>query len=131
MDYSLKNSKQFVTELISEFPEIKADILDEDHLGLISLQVGDFRNFTQRAIDHHHLDLVKRCFSFLDERIDLVDDEVQNSLFISFLGKINFGGNKLVEDLLPFKLAEIVAQLNEYDKSTEKNEQAKKFLDDL
>jgi hypothetical protein len=127
----LKNHKIFIEEMVTAFPEIKSEVFDEDYLGAISLQIGCFRRFTQRAIDANKLDTVKKCFEFIDSNTGVVDFEIENSLCISYLGKLNIAKNSSVERLLSDKLKNVREQLTNYYESTSKNERLNSFLDGL
>jgi hypothetical protein len=126
----LKNQEAFINELISTFPEIKSEVLDEDYLGLVSLQIGCFRRFTQDAIVNNNLPLVKKCFDFIDKSIDAATQDIKNSIAISYLSKLDIKKGK-IETLLSFKLKNILNELNEYYESLAKDEQLNKFLHDL
>jgi hypothetical protein len=128
---SLKNDKVFIKELIRKFPKIKEDILDEDYLGITSLQIGVFRRFTQSAINNNDLVLVKKCFDFVLANIDLVMPEIENSLVVSYLGKLSIPLNSSVEKLLPPKLKDIIDKLNSYYLLLSKDEKLNKFMEGL
>jgi len=126
-----KDHQTFIDELIVAFPEIKDEVLDEDYLGLTTLQIGCFKRFTQKAIDNNDLILVKKCFDFVDSNIDVVEYNVENSLVISYLGKLNFSNDCEVDKLLTKKLRELRVTLAEYYATPSKNEKLNKFLKDL
>jgi hypothetical protein len=128
---NLKNEQAFIKELISAFPEIKNEILDEDYAGLISLQIGCFKRFTQKAIDNNDLDVVKKSFQFVEANIGTVEHKIENALYISYLGKLNIVKNSKVEKLLPDSLKRALFELNAYNTSGSKNEKLNKFLNDL
>jgi len=127
----LKNDKNFINDLINAFPEIKEGVLDEDYEGLTSLQIGVFRRFTQKAIDANDLETVKKCFDFADENVGLVEHCIENSLYISYLGKLKFTSNNAAEKLLSPKQRNLIDELNKYYSTLSKNERVNKFLDDL
>ncbi|MGZ3766237.1 MAG: DUF7674 family protein [Mucilaginibacter sp.] len=123
-----KDENAFLNDLIQEFPIIKEEVIDEDYLGLMSLPIGCFRRFTQKAIDTNNLDLVKKCFLFVEENFDIVNAEIKSSLYISYLAKLNFSQKSKAEDLLPLKLKKAIKDVNEYYASTSENEKLNKFL---
>jgi hypothetical protein len=125
------DDNSFVTKLIEEFPELKDEVLDEDYAGLISLQIGCFRRFTQQAIDLNNLDLVKKCFLFVEAIYDIVNPEVRNLLYISYIGKLKMPIGGAVEKILPERFKQIISELNTYHTSIPKNEKLNKFLEDL
>ncbi|WCT10771.1 DUF7674 family protein [Mucilaginibacter jinjuensis] len=122
------NAESFVFQLITEFPELKEDILDEE---LTSLQIMSFRAFTQKAIDVNDLELVKRCLTFVDGVLDAVDPEINNSLYLSYLGKLNFKNNSHALNLLPVKLSKAISELNKAYAESSKNDQANNFIKNL
>lgn len=122
------NAESFVTQLITEFPEIKEDILDEE---LTSLQIMSFRAFTQKAIDVNDLELIKRCFAFVDRVLDIVDFQINNSLYISYLSKLRFKGESQALKLLPIKLSKAIAELNQASAIGSKNDKLNNFIKNL
>lgn len=126
-----KNNTSFISDLINNFPEIKEEVLDEDWLNLISLQIGCFRRFTQKAIDNNSIALITKCFQFVDDNIDIVEFNVEKSLVISWLGKLNFENNKNAYQLLSSKLKELYVKLQKYYAESSSNEKLNKFLSGL
>jgi len=126
-----KNVKGFIDKLVSEFPEIKDEVLDEDYEGLITLQIGCFRRFTQKAIDDSNLILVGKCFRFVEDNINNVEFPIENSLTISYLGKLNIEPNSPIERLLPKELKDIIDTLHNYYQSPSNNEKFNKFIKGL
>jgi hypothetical protein len=127
----LKDQKTFINELVTVFPEINSEVYDEDYLGLISLQIGCFRRFTQKAIDNNDLDTVKKCFDFVDANLETAVFGVENSLMISYLGKLNIIECSAVDRLLSSKMKSAREQLTSYYESLSKDEKVNKFFDDL
>ncbi|MBB6273363.1 hypothetical protein HDF26_003823 [Pedobacter cryoconitis] len=125
------NNEEFITTLVSVFPEIKEDILDEDIDGLITLQIGCFRKFTQEAIDGNDLPVIKKCFQFINDNIGEVEYRVENAIYLSFLNKLNFDKNPNAKRLLSKKLLSAKDDLDKYDASKEINVKLNKFLDNL
>ena len=128
---NLKKQEVFLKELIEAFPEIRDEIMDEDYLGLITLQIGCFKRFTQIAIDKNELDVIKKCFLFVDENIEIVEYAVKNALYISYLGHLNIPKKSKANKLLTINLKNILAELDKYNKSVSKNEKLNKFINDL
>lgn len=106
-----KDETIFIEVLICTFPEIKDEVLDEDWVDITSLQIACFTRFTQKAIDANDNDIVLRCFQFVDSNIDNVIFKVENSLTISWLGKLNFDKNKKAYGFLPPQLKELYTTL--------------------
>lgn len=126
-----KTKAAFIEELVLTFPEIRDEVFDEDYLGLISLQIGCFRRFTQNAININDLETVQKCFDFVDNNLDIVEFDVENSLVISFLGKLNFDKNIGASKLLSSKLTEMIEVLKSYYSSFSKDKKLLNFLKDL
>ena len=117
--------------MITIFPEIRDEVLDECYQGLLTLQIGCFKRFTQRAIDRNDLITIKKCFDFVDEDFEAVEFKVENSLAISYLGKLNIVKDSKIEMLLSPKLKDIRTTLASYYESILKDEKFAKFLKDL
>jgi hypothetical protein len=123
-----KNNTSFISDLIHTFPEIEEEVLEEDWLNLISLQIGCFSRFTQKAVDNNNIALVIKCFQFADDNINIVESNIENSLAISWLGKLNFDNNKNAYQLLSPKLIELYVKLQKHYTEPSGNEKFNKFL---
>ena len=110
----LKNVENFVNDLITTFPEIKEEVLDEDYEGLITLQIGCFMRFINNAIKANDWVLIKKCMDFIQENINIVDKRIENSLVISCLGKLKIPKGSQVEGLIPKELKSIMETLEAY-----------------
>ncbi len=128
---NLKNDKEFIGDLIKEFPEIKDEVLDEDYSGLITLQIGCLTRFTQKAIDTNDLNLVKKIFLFVEADFDQLSHKVMNSLYISYIGKLKIPPRSEAEKLLPEKFKNAFVELEEHYMSGSKDEKLNKFLKGL
>lgn len=128
---SLKSDEEFIQDLVGLFPEIKDEIQDEDYAGLVTLQIGCFRHFTQEAINSNNLEIVLKCYNFVESNIGRVGHKIESVLYISYLGKLDFQLNNNAEKLLPEKLKSALKEIKTYNASTSSNESLKKFLDDL
>lgn len=84
------DKEQFLEVLCDKFPNIKEEVLDEDYQGLFTLQIGVFMRYTQEAINHHQVSTVGEHTQFITEIFDLVEEEVRNSLVLSYIGKLDF-----------------------------------------
>jgi hypothetical protein len=127
----LKDTTVFINELVNTFPEIRDEVFDEDYEGLTSLQIGCFRRYAQRAIDGNDLDIFERCISFVETNINSVQFEIENSLVISFLGKLDFTKNENAIKLVPDSLKNIIEALANYYSNFSKDEKLMKFLREL
>jgi hypothetical protein len=125
-----KTKAEFIEALVTKFPEIKDEVLDEDYDNLVSLQVGCFRRYTQKAIDANDRPTTLKCFHFADNCIDMVEFEVENSLAISWAAKLKFDSHDDLYSLFPAKLKQIRTELLEaYDAIKQKQmpHKAKKY----
>lgn len=117
------NKELFLEKLISSFPQLKENILDEDYEGLLSLQIGEFRIATQQAMDEHKIQEANEYLLFIMNHFYEFDDDVQNSIVISYIQKLNF-----VNIPIPPFFDKIQKQLNEYYASAYSDEKLLDFL---
>lgn len=117
------NKKDFLNKLIQCFPDIKEEILDNDYNGLFSLQVGVFRDITQKAIDTHDLENVEKYTQFILDNFDNFDDDVNNSIVLSYIQKLNFKDYKTPPFFMNFQ-----KELKEYEQSSYTDEKLIDFL---
>ncbi|WP_316835425.1 hypothetical protein [Pedobacter nutrimenti] len=110
----MKNIDVFIKDLVDRFPEIREEVLDEDYIGIFTLQIGCFKRFTQKAIDLGDLETIKRCFNFVEENISGVEFKIENALFISYVGKLDFKGSSQIENLIPQTLKKVLGELKFY-----------------
>ena len=131
MNNNKKSGNIFFSELIERFPELKDDLLDEDFQGIISLQMGVFTRFTQGAINKGNYDKLKKCYEFINNNIGNVSSELENSMVISYLGKLKFGESSKAKQLLPVVLRKIIDDLDSYNNSVSKSDKLNQFLKNL
>jgi len=117
------NKKDFLNKLIQCFPDMKEEILDDDYNGLFSLQVGVFRDITQKAIDTHDLENVEKYTQFILDNFDDFDDDVNNSIVLSYIQKLNFKDYKAPSFFMNFQ-----KELKEYEQSSYTDEKLIDFL---
>ena len=125
------SEKGFIDMLVKRFPEIKEEVLDEDYEGLLTLQVGCFKRFTQEAINNNDFQRVSASFEFVNELIDQVTAKVENALYISYLGHLTISKGSKVEKMLPGKLKEAYGDIHKHNSSKSQNSKLNKFLKDL
>lgn len=125
-----KDEKSFINDLVDSFPEIKEDVLDETFEGLIGLQLGYFRKFTQIAIDANDIETLNRCFRFVDENFENVIFKIENSLVVSYLGHLDFSRNPNAEKILSKKIKEILKGLEMHMKQS-KNDKLSDFFKNI
>jgi len=126
-----KTEEYFINDLVSAFPDLKEEILDEDWMGLTSLQIGCFLKFTQRAIDENDVSLALKCFQFVDYDINKVKFEIENSLVISWINKLDFTKNENLYELFPDDFKDIRKKFEDQYDSPSKNEKLNSFLKGL
>ena len=117
------NKKDFLNKLIQCFPDMKEEILDDDYNGLFSLQVGVFRDITQKAIDTHDLENIEKYTQFILDNFDDFDDDVNNSIVLSYIQKLNFKDYKTPSFFMNFQ-----KELKEYEQSSYTDEKLIGFL---
>ena len=117
------NKKDFLDKLIQCFPDMKEEILDDDYNELFSLQVGVFRDITQKAIDTHDLENVEKYTQFILDNFDNFDDDVNNSIVLSYIQKLNFKDYKTPSFFMNFQ-----KELKEYEQSSYTDEKLIDFL---
>jgi tRNA A37 threonylcarbamoyltransferase TsaD len=125
------SEKDFIDMLVNRFPEIKEEVLDEDYEGLLTLQVGCFKRFTQEAIDNNDFQRVSASFEFVNEIGDKVIQKVENALYIFYLGHLTISKGSKVEKMLPDKLKKAYQDIHKHNSSLSQNSKLNKFLEDL
>ena len=120
------NKKDFLNKLIQCFPDMKEEILDDDYNGLFSLHVGVFRDITQKAIDTHDLENVEKYTQFILDNFDDFDDDVNNSIVLSYIQKLNFKDYKTPPFFMNFQ-----KELKEYEQSSYTDEKLIDFLKNI
>lgn len=125
------NDETFILQLTGEVPEAKENVLDGDNLGLISLQIMAFRSFTQEAINNNDLEVVGRCFAFVDRVFELISDEANNSLCLSYLAKLDLKKDGRIIGLLSARLSKVIAEINQAHSVESRNDKFKNFIKSL
>lgn len=110
----MKNKDLFIDDLIKVFPELKEEMLDEDYSFSITLQMGNLKRYIQKAINDNNSDIFDSMVVFIVENLPLVDEKIQNSIFISFLGKLDFSGTPKFKQKLVGTLGRARADLERY-----------------
>lgn len=110
----MKNKDLFIDDLIKVFPDVKEEMLDEDYSFSITLQMGRLKRYIQKAIDENNSDIFDSMVVFFVENLPLVDEKVQNAIFISFLGKLDFSGTPKFKQKLVGALGRVRADLERY-----------------
>lgn len=121
----------FVKLLAENFPEIKEEILNEDYEGLLSLQIGVFRAFTQNAINNGDTLQIDRCFKFINSLLGSVDEKVENSIYMSYFRKLDFEKNSTVKKLLSKEVLKNIEAIAEHERGANQDPKLKDFLNSL
>lgn len=100
-------------------------------MGNITMQMGTFKRFTQKAIDENDIPTVEKCFEFISLYNSRVNHRIQNSIGITYLAKLIIRKNGKIEKLLPQELKNIRDSLKSYYNSMSQDEEFKKFLNEV
>jgi len=117
------DEKVFIEQLANKFPEIKDDLLDEDYEGLLTLQIGVFKNATQKAIDCGDFNLVDQYLNYILDKFPEFDNRIENSVILSYIGKLDFKDYPISKFI-----KQIQENLEEYNQSMYKDEALINFL---
>ena len=123
----MKNKDLFIGDLIKVFPDLKEEMLDEDYSFSITLQMGRLKRYIQKAIDENKSDIFDSMIMFFVENLPLVDSRLQNAIFISFLGKLDFSAKPKFKQKLVRTLGKASIDLEKY-RDEQLSEEIEKFL---
>ncbi|MGP8253747.1 MAG: hypothetical protein ACLQHF_17090 [Terracidiphilus sp.] len=89
---------------MSEFPSLQEDF--EEWEGLVHLQVSEFKDFTQSAIEARSFEVVSRCFQIATAALLEGDDNLRNAVYVSYLEDLDFRSDagKQALQLMPGEL---------------------------
>jgi hypothetical protein len=98
------NAATFRDLVLIEFPSLREDFEEWD--GLVHLQVSEFKDFTQRAIEARSFDVVSKCFQIALAALLDGDDAVRNAIYVSYLEDLDFRGDagKQAAQMMPGEL---------------------------
>ena len=113
----MKDQDLFIKELIQLFPSLKEEFLDEDYRDFITFQIGRFKRFIQQAIAKNDLNTFDVMVYFLTKNLPLVDKRVQNAVYLSFLGKLDFSENPDLKKRLGQQLGQAYTDIENYNNS--------------
>jgi hypothetical protein len=85
-------ASDFASVLITEFPELRADVEDELNRGLVHLEMAAFAEFVQLAKGRADWEAYGRAMDFADRLLREADADLDNALHVSFLEHIDFDG---------------------------------------
>jgi hypothetical protein len=101
--------------VLSEFPSLLKDFEEWD--GLLHLQVSEFRQFTQNAIEAHYFGVVSRCLQIATIALREGDDALRNAIYVSYLEDLDFRSDaaKQAKQLMPGELKKGLDDILEYN----------------
>lgn len=101
--------------VLSEFPSLLKDF--EEWEGLLHLQVSEFRQFTQNAIEAHSFGVVSSCFQTATTALREGDDALKNAIYVSYLEELDFRSDaaKQAKQLMPGELKKGLDDILEYN----------------
>ena len=93
------NAVDFRCLVTREFPQLREELeYWEDDLW--HLQMGEFLNFTQEAIEARSFDVVRRSFEIATNALSNGDAALLNAIHVAFLEKLDFRSDAGKEALL-------------------------------
>lgn len=126
----MKDKNEFIAALVSQFPAVKEEILDENYSFSINLQMGCLKRFVQGAIDNGEEETAQDVFSFIESMIGTVTQEVESAIHIAFLGHLDFSKRPAYKGLLKGALKSGLDAMERYHQEGSKGK-AKDFLDSI
>ena len=98
---------EYFEQLVKDFPMIRNEIEEEDP-DMIHMRMECFADYTIGQIKSNNYKELKRCFTFQESKIELINSDLENALIVSYcesmlLGDVANQMNKIV-DLMPTKL---------------------------
>jgi len=83
------NTVEFRCLVTREFPQLREELeYWEDDLW--HLQMGEFLNFTQDAIEARSFDVVRKSFEIATAALKSGDASLLNAIYVAFLEKLDF-----------------------------------------
>jgi hypothetical protein len=82
-------TNQYFEELIRQFPELKKEIDDLDDLNHVKMEV--FSRYTNLQIQKRNSKEFMRCLMFQESMIDLMNDAIENALYVSYIESLLLG----------------------------------------
>ena len=105
---------RFIALLTERFPEVIAEI-DDCIQGLLHMEMAVLAHATQSAIDAGDGGTVTCHFEFVDAVFADATQEVENTVYVSYLENLRFEGRKAgpmkARELLPPRLRRALAEL--------------------
>ena len=80
---------QYFDALTQQFPTLKKEIDDLEALNHIKMEV--FATYTNLQIQKRHPKEFMRCLEFQESMIDVIPDEIENALYVSYIESLMLG----------------------------------------
>ena len=110
------NTVEFRCLVTREFPQLREELeYWEDDLW--HLQMGEFLNFTQDAIEARSFDVVRKSFEIATAALKSGDASLLNAIYVAFLEKLDFRSDagKEARLLMPAELEKGRNAILDYD----------------
>ena len=110
------NTVEFRILVAHEFPQLR-DELEYWEDDLPHVQVGEFLDFTQKAIETRSFDVVRKSFEIATTALKSGDDTLLNAIYVSFLEHLDFRSDAGKEAflLIPAELKRGRYEILDYD----------------
>jgi hypothetical protein len=110
------NTVEFRNLVAHEFPQLR-EALEYWEDDLWHLQMGEFLNFTQEAIEARSFDVVRKAFEIAAAALKSGDDALLNAIHVSFLEHLDFRSDagKEAFPLMPAELKKGRYDILDYD----------------
>jgi hypothetical protein len=79
----------YFNELTQQFPSLKTEIEELEALNHIKMEV--FARYTNLQIQKRHPKEFKRCLEFQESMIEVMPDEIENALYVSYIEPLLLG----------------------------------------
>jgi hypothetical protein len=110
------NTVEFRILVAHEFPQLR-DELEYWEDDLPHVQMGEFLDFTQKAIEERLFDVVRRSFEIATIALKSGDDRLLNAIYVAFLEHLDFRSDAGKEAflLMPAELKKGRYEILDYD----------------
>src|SRR5580692_2364507 len=110
------NTVEFRILVAHEFPQLR-DELEYWEDDLPHVQMGEFLDFTQKAIEERLFDVVRRSFEIATTALKNGDDRLLNAIYVAFLEHLDFRSDAGKEAflLMPAQLKKGRYDILDYD----------------
>lgn len=111
------SDEDFFEDLVKSFPILKTDIEEED-IYMIHMRMEVFARYTNKLIVKNNVLEITKYFDFLESRIDLMSDSLNNALNVSYCEALLLGENAKkmapIVQIMPTKLSVAYAEYEQY-----------------